>query len=151
MKKFIIGSCMVISLAFAAKMAFATPGQLVIPVPWYINDFQGIQRSDYDSWLQLKNITDTEITYYIDYFDNSNFLLVATTDTLTIVPQGGTAYYTGRASLTFGMGANADKGSMNIRWDPVTSGNTNRQETRGYFNFIYWGGGYFAVATNFDY
>ena len=123
MKKLIIASTMVAYLVVSAAVAFGV-GQ-TIAIAWFVNDFNGVFFSDFDTWLTLKNVTGDYITLTLDYYDDSNFLTIATTDTVVVAPQGVSAYYTGKAAYNqdftfigdgFNMGNAADRGSINIRF-----------------------------------
>ena len=147
MKKLALGTVMVLSLVIATGGVFAQT-QLEALVPWFINDNTGVMGTGYDTWVQVKNITDDTITFYVDYYDDDDFTTVATTDTFVLVTQASEAYYTGKAARDYSMGTAGQKGTMNIRWDTV-AGTNPPDDMRGYISVIKWGDG-FSFATNFD-
>lgn len=139
---------MVLSLVISAGLAISAEKNIF--VPWFVNDPYGIQKSLFDTWIQLKNITNDTITLYIDYYDDSNYYVVATTDTLQLVPGAGEAYYTGVASYTYSMLGTADRGSINVRWEEVTTSVDAKDEILGYLSYNNWSGG-FGLGINFVY
>lgn len=147
MKRIVIATVM-LSMVLSAGIAISA--ELNIFVPWFVNDPYGIQKSLFDTWIQLKNVTDSTITMNIDYYDDSNYFVVATTDTITLVPGAGEAYYTGVMSYTYSMLGNADRGSINCRWEEITPGSEAKDEILGYLSYNNWSGG-FGLGINFVY
>jgi hypothetical protein len=120
-----------------AALAFGAGS--TIPVPWFVNDPDGVFYFDFDTWLTLKNNTQDYITLTLDYYDDSNFFSECTIDTVAVPPKGVSAVFTGIPAydedLTwlgpgFHLGAACDRGSINVRWPKVTV--KARQAIAGY-------------------
>ena len=135
MKNLLVLLGMVGLLAFTASMAFGTGA--TIAVPWYVNDFGGEMGSDWDTWLVCKNVWSAPITLTVDYYDNSDYTTIATSETVLLASGAVNSLYTGTpANCTFGycMGKNADRGSIILRW-PTPSGNA-KAEMQGFVNLL---------------
>lgn len=140
MKKLITLSTMALALVFTVTMAYGT--QLTLPISWYVNDAGGIFFQDEDTWLTLKNNSSSTVTLTLDFYDNDAPTVIATTDTVVIGPKAAKAYYTGAPSFggeatilgqpAFNMGAGADRGSIEIRFNAPGGETSARQVITGY-------------------
>jgi len=141
MKKFLVLSTMAVALVVAASLAFAG----TIFIPWFINDdftgTYGEPGQGYDTWFVIKNVNATDtLTIYIEYYDNSDYLTVATTQSGTFLPKDVKAVYTGNVAgsgftddfggVGYNMGTNCDKGSIVIYW--ADTGNPAKEDVQGY-------------------
>ena len=147
MKKFTIATALVLSLAVVWGVAFAA--ECSVTVAWFVNDANGLQASDFDSWVTLKNTAAYDTTLYLDYYDDGDYSVVATTDTLEMITQAGKAYYTGTAARDYGMGDLAERGTLNVRWSDCAATADSATDMLGYVTVINWNAGY-AFATNFQ-
>ena len=140
MKKIALISAMALTLMLAAGIAF---GSFTIYVPWFINDNGGVYQSSYDTWLTFRNVTSGTVLVTLDFYDNSDYLTIATTVTVELDPLGAKTYDTGLPARTdagdsnaYAMGANCDRGVLNIWWTEV--GTKPREDVLGYTVIQYW-------------
>ncbi len=149
MKRFGIFSVMVLGLLLAASMAFGVVGN-TINFPWFVNDFPGTQATLEDTWVTVKNVTDETFTVTVDYYDDSDYTTIATSDTIYLTPGAAYAYYTGKAARDFSMNNNADRGSLVLRWPSPYDSSEARSEVQGYGAIFYWHIG-MAIGITFIY
>ena len=135
MKKVTLISGMVLTMMLAVGVAF---GDFTVFIPWFKNDNGGVYESGYDTWVTFRNVTNTTVTVTLDFYDNSNYLAIATTVTVELVPFASTSYYTGAPSSTYNMGANGDRGNINITWPEVDGLHSPRQEVLGFIVIQFW-------------
>ena len=147
MRTIITLSVLALSLAFAAGLAFGV-GE-TINIPWFVNDINGIQAAYEDTWITAKNVTDFTFTLTVDYYDNSDYLTIATSDTMLLVPGAVVPIYTGKPAYTYNMKDNCDRGSLVMRWPNQTPGDA-QAELQGYMSLISWNNGN-AQGINFVY
>ena len=100
MKKIALFSGMVLTLMLAAGVVF---GEFTIFIPWFVNDATGTYESNYDTWITYRNVTNSTITVTMDFYDNDEWGVIATTVTVELVPLATTTFYSGELA-----GATAD-------------------------------------------
>jgi len=118
---------MVVALPLMGYLAFGG----TIYIPWFTNDdlsgTYGYPGEGYDTWLILKNVHPTNtLTIYICYYDNSNYNMIIKCCSGVFLPGDVKAVYTGNMAgpgftddfggIGDNMGANCDKGSIEIYW-----------------------------------
>ena len=150
MKKFLVFFSMIGLLAYAASMAFGA-GQ-TIAVPWFVNDYNGVPNFDWDTWFSVKNVSGSSVALTVDYYDNSNYLVIATSETVVLGPGAVYPVYTGKPAQAkpagYGMGPNCDRGSANIRWPD--QGISARAVMQGFIQMVQINLGALS-GVNFDY
>ena len=150
MKKYVVFFSMVGLLAYAASMSFGA-GK-TIAVPWFVNDFNGVMGFDFDTWFSVKNITNSTVALTVDYYDNSDYLTIATSETVVLAAGGVYPCYTGKPAQArpagYGMGPNCDRGSAIIRWPD--QGGADRTQMQGFIQMIQVTLGAIS-GVNFDY
>lgn len=139
MKKVLITLSMVGLLAYAASMSFGA-GQ-TIQVPWFFNDENGVMGFFWDTWFSCKNLTYNTFALTVDYYDDSDYLTIATSETVLLVPGGVYPVYTGKPAMAkaqggYGMGPNCDRGSAVIRWPDQPGYGGARGQVQGYIQFV---------------
>ena len=126
-RKLITAVAMVVALPVMGYLAFGG----TIYIPWFTNDdlsgTYGEPGIGYDTWLILKNVHPTNtLTIWIIYYDNSNYLMEVTKQCGVFIPKDVKAVYTGNVAgsgftddfggIGYNIGANCDKGSIEIIW-----------------------------------
>jgi len=133
-------------------------------IPWFVNDSEGIAGWEYDTWLVIKNVHETEtILIYIQHYDDSNYQEPGGCGigpiTGVLVPGDVKAFYTGNwagegfvddfGGVGLNCGENGDKGSILIYWEGGDGG--EKEWIQGYEGIEYYVdnwvmGGTMAVA-----
>ena len=99
-------------------------------ITWFVNSPPDQNR--FVTWVTLKNVTASELTVTLDYYDNDDWTTIATSPTVVLAPGETTAINS--ANQWQDTVNNTNMGSIVVHW-PLADGN-EKSEVQGYVNIL---------------